>query len=542
MDPPKPHFMNENSRFRGNSSSNSPSLKTGSTKSKRSFAISGLLLSSRQASKASPLPNSKPGQASASLPVTTTGRSASPCAIRQSTACLHFHFSASRGTATSASPAVSGSTSRPRNLFRTILKPFHSPAQPVAPRRPQVNVPSPAAQVALRERGLLPPLAPNKDLSEQEAEQDRRLAVVPLGTGPDHTDAGGLTAAHRIKQQWEVQNRAAELEQRKRLSTFKFGGASPTPPSPALTVSSYSSDPVVALQSTADPPSPPDVLVHTPPSPRKSLPAAIPHGPLGPPLTPLSPSNLEPIASLSASPSPSSQAEGVSHVSPHDISFSASPRAPEAASHHMKPSGLPPSPGSNDHYSTADPSSNDTAFCVNTLASAGNSIKAPGVISSSAPVIVESAREHATIFERADANRFTSMEKIDERDASPFALPGRGLARHTTDSAAGRKSKQNLKRNASNVSALKGNSKGLSSSLSTLRRSIVGTLSRGSRSRAPTGSVPVNVAEQMRAKSPSLNTRQAVNPRMHNEGTILMETANIEDEESRRMTELAFLG
>jgi hypothetical protein len=91
---------------------------------------------------------------------------------------------------------------------------------------------------ALRERGLLPPLEPGKDLSQQEREQDKRIPIVPLervepGTRIDEPDVV-LSAADLVKQEWESKNRDVESSQRERLQNFKFGVAPSSIAAPSI--------------------------------------------------------------------------------------------------------------------------------------------------------------------------------------------------------------------------------------------------------------------------------------------------------------------
>lgn len=80
---------------------------------------------------------------------------------------------------------------------------------------------------ALRERGLLPPLKPSKDLSQQEREQDKRIPIVPLERmepGPQSDDPDVvMSAADLVKQEWEAKNQDVESSQRERLQNFRFG-------------------------------------------------------------------------------------------------------------------------------------------------------------------------------------------------------------------------------------------------------------------------------------------------------------------------------
>jgi len=80
---------------------------------------------------------------------------------------------------------------------------------------------------ALRERGLLPPLKPSKDLSQREREQDKRIPIVPLervepGTRTDDPEVV-MSAADLVKQEWEAKNRDLGPSQLERLQNFRFG-------------------------------------------------------------------------------------------------------------------------------------------------------------------------------------------------------------------------------------------------------------------------------------------------------------------------------
>lgn len=111
-------------------------------------------------------------------------------------------------------------------------------------------------------------------------------------------------------------------------------------------------------------------------------------------------------------------------------------------------------------------------------------------------------------------------------------------------------------------------SRSMATSINNIRRSVVGSLSRPKSTHnagktfnashlPPSPTIPSSFAEQA-SRSPlssptqprflnpvapaAVKLRQAVSPTLYSRGTILAETSHIEDEESRRMTELAFLG
>lgn len=69
-------------------------------------------------------------------------------------------------------------------------------------------------EAALRERGLLPPL-PQKDLSELEAEQDRKIPIVMAAPRKDAPlNEEGMSAADIIKKEWEAKNKALKAAER----------------------------------------------------------------------------------------------------------------------------------------------------------------------------------------------------------------------------------------------------------------------------------------------------------------------------------------
>lgn len=125
--------------------------------------------------------------------------------------------------------------SKSRTLLRAISTTFRSrsPVSPVSPSPASTTLHAKQnREAALRERGLLPPLAPPKDLSRQEADQDRRIPIVSLDR-KSADDAVEPSAADLIKQEWEAKNKSSEsaasteTEERERMKSFRFGAPSP---------------------------------------------------------------------------------------------------------------------------------------------------------------------------------------------------------------------------------------------------------------------------------------------------------------------------
>ncbi|KAL9714240.1 hypothetical protein Ac2012v2_002550 [Leucoagaricus gongylophorus] len=115
---------------------------------------------------------------------------------------------------------------RPRSKSKRILRAISTTFRPRFPQSPTSPPPasvSPQAkqnrEAALRERGLLPA----KDLSRQEADQDRRNPVI----SPDRDsidNSSKPSAAQIIRQEWEIQNTtSAEVRERERMKSFRFG-------------------------------------------------------------------------------------------------------------------------------------------------------------------------------------------------------------------------------------------------------------------------------------------------------------------------------
>ncbi|KAF7773372.1 hypothetical protein Agabi119p4_5539 [Agaricus bisporus var. burnettii] len=163
--------------------------------------------------------------------------------------------------------------SKSHTLLRAISTTFRTrPA--VQPASPSPVSPTLQAkqnrEAALRERGLLPPLAPPKDLSRQEADQDRRTPVVRFESKNDGNTVEP-SAADLVKREWESKNQSkdpepsGENEERERMRSFRFGA-----PSPQATESPVAHDLVAPVKVKSDP-NPPQPLMKNLPQ-RPSIP------------------------------------------------------------------------------------------------------------------------------------------------------------------------------------------------------------------------------------------------------------------------------
>lgn len=103
---------------------------------------------------------------------------------------------------------------------------------------------------------------------------------------------------------------------------------------------------------------------------------------------------------------------------------------------------------------------------------------------------------------------------------------------------AGTSSKMPRKKLALPVPGLRGNT---STKTSTQRHISPGSTGDSSASpRSPTGKSIISASIASRSTGTSLRP-QSINPRMHNRASIMVEAHAIEDDESRRLSELAFL-
>lgn len=214
---PLPHFLEDSPSF---SPLRRPSLEASSMKSRKSLL--DILGSARRVTPLAPSGSklrqeTKPERAAdvndvredQNKPVSTTQKMAND---------------------NSASNRAQRLRSKSRTVLRVISTKFRS-TSPISPTSPPPANASPQAkqnrEAALRERGLLPPLKPNKDLSRQEAEQDAKIPVVTLDRSSSE-DVAPPSAADLIRREWEAKNQSTKSEgdeERERMNTFRFGGS-----------------------------------------------------------------------------------------------------------------------------------------------------------------------------------------------------------------------------------------------------------------------------------------------------------------------------
>ncbi|KAG6865978.1 hypothetical protein C0991_009980 [Blastosporella zonata] len=525
-------------------------------------------------------------------------------------------------------------TQRKPDRSKTIMRLFSTkfrPRSPPTPTRSTLLPRSPtqitsafgskeAREAALRERGLLPPLKANVDLSLAEYERDRLLPILTPPSNDDTVDGEGMmmSAALRVKHEWEAKHMDAR-DEFERMKNFTFGR--PTSP-PALEEPSTSLLPSATVEPSgathpipSDQP-PPDTM---PPvltlNSRRSL--ATLGFQLDDPSTAVQrlSSAFEPhLIPLPPSPSPSSRFPR-SREELAAISLAASfplPPSPGLSVPQGSPviSITPPTVFSSElpQHSRAE-SGSSRVTAVSGAASHGMTASTADTSESSSspniaiPLIVESPIEESPIEEESllkgsITGRHIALSATTSEDGVlevRFSKQSTARIRNSTDPTPGelkthraerRKSFNPFKRNQASppaeppVVSLQTPSRRLSmgASLNNMRRSVIGTLSRPKPAglavkveRAgfdashlpPSPTIPAVFAEhassfspiaspkwtspfqqqqQQRPMPPDFKTRIPVSPTLYSRGGIVAETNNIEDDESRRMTELAFLG
>ena len=507
---------------------------------------------------------------------------------------------------------------------------------------------------ALRERGLLPPLRANKDLSAQEKEQDKAIPIVSPKDDPGQrgsTEANTPSAADLIKKEWEAKNRLLESAQLQRMNSFKFGGTSSPIDSPVIpkefssefvdsavpdvqvlpACQPLSSSPVdvayLPPPSSADSPVTPGTepdsrpvtplldispeivayLFPLPPSTPRSVLKKLDLSPLPSPTSvPLPPSPASRVfdttslrsasgartpgplnsqeASLTPTPTPIIAFTPCAAISPELIS------ADDATNHKSTDLSVPldesassthtPSLDSNSHTTTIDsiPGTSESVAVSGKGRLGGLKIATHEGSNYNIPVIVESPIEDNFLEEQFLVVGPTSTLGHDQvppttapiNGSEPLSSP-RMKKRVLTDPTNGDMNRNKsiimnpFKRglNEDHSTTIPGERPrrlSIKRSLSNMHRSVTSSLSRKSVSPdgkrkmfdashlPPSPVFPLSFRSLHSPRSPTSpgfktegEMRRAVSPTVYSHGHILMEASYIEDEESRRVTEMAFL-
>ncbi|KAF7424441.1 hypothetical protein PC9H_009748 [Pleurotus ostreatus] len=530
-------------------------------------------------------------------------------------------------------PAMSPTrkSSSSKTVFRRLTTKLRLPLSSALPKPPP-HTSSYAAQggreAALRARGLLPPLQPNPDLSTQEQEQDLRYSVVvPLQDVDSDID---ITAAKKIKQEWEARNQALSNPEeeamlvRTRLQSFKFGGSAVSLGVPEEVVISVTND-ADHLSDQLAPPTPPEApaievstcnaddgppTTPTPPNTRSRLgrppaldlsqarrrslskPRPSPTGPLPPlpadaevvysprciplpasqPTTPNTPSS----AINRSLPPPASSPPAQPTLSKDNAATPLSPRSyPTSQSPKLKPDEM--------HSNLETHSQGDTTSSIDSsMASSHQHAFKVKAIEHGIPAILESLVE-----EKMNSAKLQPAFEIEDRVEQQHASPADVLVIPQRSKDTRRKSFGLFRRDNSDAVSVKSaaSSQSKKNGVFNLRRSIFGPLSRKSVDKQrlgnafdashlpPSPTLPLSFTDQAKSTnvstlphsqsspalakaralplsnkrgtampSPPQSPRQAVSPKMHIAGVVYrLKPHGIEDEESRRLCELAFI-
>ncbi|KAG5650325.1 hypothetical protein H0H81_012622 [Sphagnurus paluster] len=643
--------------YNGNgSSSNAPSLKTSSLKTRKTMVLNmPSLLGRRRWSQSGDAPKEL-----ARGGIKTKDSNVSPLKPLPN----------QKSDMKPKSPDAPQRTTRSKTIIHFISTKFRtrSPSTSRSPRSPTQPTSGfgsrETREAALRERGLLPPLRPNADLSRAEREQDRRIPVLPTPSSDEiiavDGEARAVSAASKVKQEWESKNKNAtsmnEQSQLERMKTFKFGALSASPIPNAEDTTQFSTALVTVEEVDTPLPSPglpprspiPNASGSASPKPA-SLRSKRSSSACGPELTisnePASstrqtPSPVDPLLlPLPPSPLPSPRIPQTFLHTAHDPDdiFAASiplppsphpslrPNTPQSQSTQSPPSLFAPAPIWFDQkdakntsllcadlgpaFDVASQAMSDSTLSTSESASSFGPRPRPGALTvkvpqEKIPAIIESpvedlsmsflgpnfSRDTPTI-EVALAHDSDDTTTTADVEAEPLDIP-RGRNFTAPPMSVGlqapqperRKSLNPFKRSQTLSPDPSGGSRNsrrlsMSASLNNMRRSVVGTLTRPSKSPTrpkserqktfdashlpPSPTIPNTFVDRAASRSPPMSPtsprwgrftqgsplpapdftpRLAVAPMVYSRGSILIETNNIEDEETRRMTELAFLG
>lgn len=439
--------------------------------------------------------------------------------VRRVTSKLHIAIPKSipiTGPASDSRSPPPTDSRRPKNKTSRLF------VSPVAPPLTNSFVSREHREAALRERGLLPP---RKDLSQQERDEDARLPVVSLrlSTGANQEMDGrakGMSLAEKIKQEWMAHNHdKAALTSESELES-----------------SSSCSPPPYSLGATRPPSVPPqEQNVHETPSSgvvSSPLPAQVPL-PASPSLEPLSAPDATRPSFSSSLPRLSTSLEVLPEEQDHEGPFAPPPFAPPPKA--CVQGQTVTSPGivistPVDAYNTKDADESPTQTMVESPVSGvfpsqlhphmlDTCAEEPDDVASppgSLPTSLPPRRHTSDVYERG---RRGKRQQPTITTSFPPAASMRSPSLSPTTTAPVSRSLSRL---------------GKVSSFTNLRRSVSTSLRSIStyshRSATPSSSD----AGEVKSRTP-------VSPTMHNRASIWFEMRAIEDPESRRLCEVAFL-
>ena len=435
---------------------------------------------------------------------------------------------------------------------------------------------------ALRERGLLPPL--QKDLSRLEREKDRHLPVIypaeeTVVTINSPTGTETVTAADLIKREWEAKHRSGEDDE-ERFKSFRFGVSALVAVDVQESEQPYHKDtssqaPSFERQDKLGFSSKPRQIIVLDGAGRSQNPTERNHelGQLSPSLLPLP---LSPALTPPSSPKPNLKPVSSSAIDLYSPSLGALPPSPsESTAKHglldetnlelvlsiptglttptisLSPVAEEPEPMdarglqrnvsvSESSFSLATPSlgTSSRSTIMSSLFTT-DSLKTIG--GRSIPMIVESPIKEGHLPELAIPN--TIPEDSDAEVQQDLPDEYQKIKARRNRAIFGQDPSKRLR---------------VSASLTNVRRSVANTLSRTKPSdgskygdtldathsplpHSPTFPLPWTGGRRSLEDAMTITPRRAVSPTLHNQASLLLKTSEIEDEEARRVAELAFL-
>ena len=479
-----------------------------------------------------------------------------------------------------------------------------SPSSPTSPG-PLLGVRAPSPldthsakerrEAALRERGLLPPR--NKDLSRLEREKDKHLPVTypaeeTVVTINSPTGIETVTPADLIRREWEAKHRSGEDDE-ERFKSFKFGVSAlvtvnevhegmdvrgsglPSRPSQQdseIISPSFERQDRLGLSSK-----PPQIIVldgagrsQNPTESNHELgqlsPSLLPR-PLSPaPTPPASPKpNLKPVSSstinlysptldpLPLSPTESTAKHGLLDETNLDLVLSI-PTGLTTPTISLSPVAEEPEPNdarglqrkvsvSDSSFSFATPSleTSSRSTIMSSLFTTDSQPRMKTIGGRSIPMIVESPIKEGPLPELAIPNTIPEDSDVEAQQDLPDDY----------QKIKGRRKRAIFGQDPSKRPRV-------SASLTNMRRSVANTLSRtkpnvnfdgskqgdtldASQPPSPTFPLPWTSGRRSSEDAMTITPRRAVSPTLHSQASLLLQTSAIEDEEARRVAELAFL-
>ncbi|KII85104.1 hypothetical protein PLICRDRAFT_45220 [Plicaturopsis crispa FD-325 SS-3] len=477
---------------------------------------------------------------SSPAPDSTSPKGTGTTLIRRLTSRLRLQPSPTSSPSSSESPTPSKPATKPASGR------FHPPTAQVNTHPNAFTSPG-AREAALRARGLLPasPTPPRKDLSEQERLRDARVSVlVPLPLCRDGDEEGEESAAARIKREWEERVRGAGREEGGERESEVTPTLMPAPPPPLPAKDRDTPTPVKDRDTLTPLPSPPSSKKPA----RLSAPVSVPA--LSTSSTTSSNTNNSPPTSASHDHGfnkRARKAEGERELSPPFIVESP---ADDVAPQEIAPPIPEPHEKEKEQGKATDARATLGISDPKKLPrrSATSPRPAPTLDTPSPPVSARERRTSLGLFKKKSRDHdLTSASTPPPPSAFP---PRRASFINLRRSLGGGGAKPRPKSLVvPSASAGAGTGAGFDASHLPPSPSLPSTTTSSSLAAGVPPSPSYTGSFSSKSQAFSSKSRQSVgvgrrvplSPTMHSRGSILLETKEIQDEESRRLSEMAFL-